>query len=402
MGNCFQRLLRRTPSREVILPKPIFNERSEEAREEAPGLSHTPRSAGLALDSPNIHSNLFTVQTWAGDGTIESRDGQGKSCSINWPYEIKFDSSGNGIFTAYGSASVRKITPAGTVTTISDRLSDSGESFHCVRGLSIDKLGNIYIADTGNNSIRKINSETGFSENIKTDIELSNPYGITVGNDGTIYISDSYADRIMAINPEGHCEVIAGNVNGFSDGVGKEAKFSLPQGIQLDGEGNLIVADSKNNAIRKIDKQFNVTTVATGFLSPYGVAIDKKGNIFVADYGNNAIKVIDKKGKVRPVVGDYNSSYKETPNNLSMPTGMDIDPFGNLVICDCYHHILRKVNCVFVQMSDIWPRSHKNLPKPVSEATEEFFMVMTKSPPVVVPRELLFLMVQTIIEIWPF
>jgi len=379
-----------------------MNKPEEGPREEAPGIAHSPKSNSLSLDTTNIQSNLFTVQTWAGDGTIETRDGKGKSCSMNWPYEIKFDSSGNGVFTAYGSASVRKITPDGTVSTVSDRLTDSGDNFHCVRGLCLDKFGNIFIADTGNNSVRKINTETGFSETIKTEIGLSNPYGIAVGEDGVIYISDSYADRIMAINPDGKCEVIAGMVNGFSDGVGKEARFSLPQGIQLDGEGNLIVADSKNNAIRKIDKQFNVTTVATGFSSPYGLAIDKKGNIFVADYGNNAIKMIDTKGKVRTVIGEKNSNYKEFPNNLSMPTGISIDPFGNLVICDCYHHILRKVNCVFVQMAEIWPKGHKNLPLPVSAATEELFLVMTKAPPVVVPRELLFLMVKTLIEIWPF
>jgi streptogramin lyase len=399
MGNCFQRLLSRTPPTEVI-PKPIFNDEPEEEPSQAPGLSPASK-ATFSLNTPNTQSNCFTVETLAGDGNIETRDGLGKDCSINWPYEIKFDSSGNGFFTAYGSASVRKITPNGTVTTISDRITESGDTFHCVRGLALDKHGNVYITDTGNNAIRKISPE-GICETIKTDTELSNPYGITVSEDGIIFISDSYADRIIAINSDGHCDVIAGTLNGFSDGVGKNAKFSLPQGIQLDREGNLIVADSNNNAIRKIDKQFNVTTVATGFRTPYGVAIDKKGNIFVADYGNNAIKVVDKKGIVRPVAGDNYSNYKEIPNGLNMPTGIDIDPYGNIVICDCYNHILRKVNCVFVQMAEIWPQSHKNLPRPISEATEEFFLIMTKIPPVVVPRELLFLMVQTLIEIWPY
>jgi len=389
MGNCFQRLLSRTPTE--VIPKTIFN---EEHREES-----RPTNKA-SFDTPNHYKNLFTVETWAGDGTTETRDGLGKECSIYWPYEIKFDSSGNGIFTAYGSASVRKITANGTVSTISDRLTESGDTFTCVRGLTLDKMGNIYIADTGNNSIRKISPE-GLSETIKTDIPLSGPYGITVSEDGIIFISDSYTDRIMVIRPDGRCEAIAGSGSGFSDGAGKDAKFNSPQGIQLDRDGNLIVADSKNNAIRKIDKQYNVTTVATGFNSPYGVAIDKKGNIFVADYGNNAIQMIDRKGKVRPVAGE-NSKYKESPKKLSMPTGIDIDPFGNIVICDCYNHIIRKVNCVFVQMAEIWPRSHKNLPRPVSAATEELFLIMKKTPPVVIPRELLFLIVQTLIEIWPF
>jgi sugar lactone lactonase YvrE len=358
----------------------------------------SPRS----LKYSNLNK-LFTVETWAGDGSTDTRDGIGKDCSINWPYEIKFDSSGNGIFTAYGSASVRKITPNGTVTTISDRLTQNGDAFHCVRGLALDKQGNIYIADTGNNAIRKISTKDGACDTIKTDIMLSNPYGITVADDGTIYTSDSYADRILAISPDGHCEVIAGGTtNGFLDGAGKEAKFNLPQGIQLDGEGNLIVADSKNNAIRKIDKHFNVTTVATGFRLPYGVAIDKRGNIYVADYGNSTIKVIDKQGRVKPIAGENYSNYKGDPKGLNMPTGIDIDLLGNIVICDCYNHVIRKVNCVFVQMADIWPRSHSNLPLPVAQATEELCCILSKAPPVPLPKELILIMVKNLIEIWPF
>jgi DNA-binding beta-propeller fold protein YncE len=124
---------------------------------------------------------LFSVETWAGDGTIISRDGKGKQCGINWPYEIKFDAEGNGIFTAYGSASVRKITPDGNVTTILDK-TNNGESFHCVRGLALDKSGNIYIADTGNNTVRKI-YPNGTCETIASDATFSAPYGVAVADD---------------------------------------------------------------------------------------------------------------------------------------------------------------------------------------------------------------------------
>jgi len=394
MGNCFQRLINRAQSNSSNNGVKQLSISEEESSHQ----DVSPRS----LKYSSNHKKIFTVETWAGDGSTDTRDGIRKDCSINWPYEIKFDSSGNGFFTAYGSASVRKITPDGKVTTISDRLTQNGDAFHCVRGLALDKQGNIYIADTGNNAIRKISTKDGFCDTIKTDITLSNPYGITVADDGTIYTSDSYADRIIAISPDGHCEVIAGTTNGYLDGAGKEAKFCLPQGIQLDHEGNLIVADSKNNAIRKIDKQYNVTTVATGFRLPYGVAIDKKGNIFVADYGNSAIKVIDKQGSVKPIAGEDYSNYKGDPKGLNMPTGIDIDTFGNIVICDCYNHVIRKVNCVFVQMADIWPRSHSNLPLPVAKATEEFSCILSKAPPVPIPKELILIMVKNLIEIWPY
>jgi len=332
----------------------------------------------------NDHKKFYTVETWAGDGTINSRDGKGTDCGINWPYEIKFNSDGNGIFSAYGSASVCSITPDGTVTKICDSTPD-GLKFHCVRGLALDKKGYIYITDTGNNSIRKITYD-GKCETIVPQAEIYSPYGITVSDDGTIYISDTYADCITSISPNGSTSVIAGSVSGFSDGVGVDAQFSQPQGLQFDNEGNLIVADCRNNAIRKIDKLFNVTTVAKGFNSPYGVAIDKIGNIFVADYGNNGIKVIDRQGRVHSIADAEHSIFKEEPRYLNMPTGIGIDNYGYLVICDCYNHVIRKVNCVLVDMSLNWPNSNLKLPSEISDCTLELLCILNKKSPYINPK----------------
>jgi sugar lactone lactonase YvrE len=323
---------------------------------------------------------LFSVETWAGDGTIISRDGKGKKCGINWPYEIKFDADGNGIFTAYGSASVRKITPDGEVTTIVDK-TNTGESFHCVRGLALDKFGNIYIADTGNNTIRKIYPDTKTCETLVSDATFSAPYGVAVADDGTVYVSDNYSDCIKMIR-NGKCEIVAGAVGGFADGIGRDAMFCSPQGIDLDLEGNLIVADSKNNAIRKVDlKTMVVTTVAEGFQSPYGVTIDKKGNIFVADYGNNSIKRIDTKGVVRDIVSSHISNFVSEPRSLCLPTGVGIDHSGNLVICDCYHHVIRKVNCILDVIAENWPYSMtQSLPTVIENSIIELFSVLYYQP----------------------
>jgi sugar lactone lactonase YvrE len=342
--------------------------------------------------------HLFSVTTWAGDGTINTRDGSGTSCGINWPYEIKFDSSGNGYFTAYGSASIRKITPEGYVSTIIQR-TEVGESFHCVRGLALDKYGNIYFADTGNNVIRKVFPD-GQCETISST-QFSSPYGIAVADDGTIYVSDTYADRIKAIDVTGKCRVIAGSTEGYLDGKGKNAKFSSPQGIEIDREGNLIVADCRNNVIRKIDKHLNVTTIATGFNSPYGVAIDKRGNIFVADYGNHEISRIDSKGTVRPIAGANCSAFKQEPKRLNLPTGVGVDNFGNLIICDCYNHILRKVNCVLDVHAENWPYCQSQLPEEIQKATSELLCVLSYKPPQSLPKELIVLLIRLLIENWP-
>jgi len=392
MGNQFQTLVSRPPQIGTMDRRVLKSPTTLHKNTESDTITE--------VDHPiNNYKKLYTVETWAGDGSINSRNGKGKDCGINWPYEIKFSSDGNGIFSAYGSASVCSITPDGTVTKLCDSTPD-GLKFHCVRGLALDKKGSIYITDTGNNAIRRITKD-GTCETILPQAEIYSPYGITVSDDGTIYISDTYADCITSISPNGSTHIIAGSVSGFKDGVGTEAHFCQPQGLELDNEGNLIVADCRNNAIRKIDKLFNVTTIAQGFNSPYGVAIDKMGNIFVSDYGNNGIKVIDRQGKVHAIADAEHSVFKEEPRYLNMPTGIGIDNYGNLVICDCYNHVIRKVNCVLVNMSQQWPNSNLRLPNEISDCTLELLCILNKKPPTSIPKELILLLIREVIVNWP-
>jgi len=184
----------------------------------------------------------------------------------------------------------------------------------------------------------------------------------------------------------------------------EKTKFCSPQGIELDNDGNIIVADSRNNAIRKVDvKTMAVTTVAEGFQSPYGVAIDKRGNIFVADYGNNSIKRINTKGLVQDIVSATVSNFVNEPRSLCLPTGIGIDHTGNLVICDCYHHVIRKVNCILDVIAENWPYSmtHQSLPSVIESSIVELFSVLYFYPPVKMPKEIMILVIRSVIENWP-
>jgi len=353
------------------------------------------KSEGQQSDiiTPSIGHN-FRIETWAGNGSYENKDGVGEDCAIYWPYEIKFDSTGTGYFTAFGSGSLRKISPTGMVTTITNR-TNSGEQFNSVRGLALDKAGNIYLADTGNNRIRKI-SPTGTAESVVTDKQLPSPYGIVVSDDGIIYVSSG--NCIYSI-VNGIVEVVAGGNGGYVDGIGSEAQFLLPQGIEIDSEGNLIVADCKNNVIRKIDRKTKaVTTIATGFKYPYGIALDKKGNIFVADYGFNDIKRITPKGQVQSLA--INAVYDKGPNTLSLPTGVAVDPAGNLVVCDCYHHVIRKVKCKLEIQALNWPKCEA-LPEDLDLALLELMSVLKYTPPTNVPKDLIVKLSRTLIHNWP-
>jgi sugar lactone lactonase YvrE len=335
----------------------------------------------------------FRIETWAGDGSYENKDGVGTKCSIYWPYEIKFDSAGVGYFTAFGSASVRRITPDGTVSTITDRTT-SGQRFTSVRVLTLDRQGNIYIADTGNHRIRKI-YPNGTCETV-LDTMIENPYGIVVADDGTLYVSSGAKIYEIA---DGKMEVFAGTDYGNVDGIGTEAKFALPQGMELDTEGNIIVADCRNNSIRKIDRQRKVTTIATGFKNPYGVVLDKRGNIYVADYGFHDIKRITKDDQVQSIA--LHSEFSSDPKFLSYPTGVSLDPNGFLVVCDCYNHIIRKVKWIPAAQASQWPHCDF-LPCELKISLLEIMCILIYKPPLGVPKDLVLRLTKTVIRHWPF
>jgi len=343
---------------------------------------------------PSI-GHLFYIETWVGNGTYENKDGIGTNCGIYWPYEIKFDSTGIGYFTAFGGTSVCSITPDGRVKTITNRTSNN-EYFGSVRGLALDKHGNIFVADTGNNRIRKI-TPNGLCETLLTNEPLNSPYGILVSDNDTIFVTSG--NCVYSIY-NGIVEVYAGHKSGgYNDGVGGEAKFLLPQGMEFDKEGNIILADCKNNVIRKIDRDRTVTTIARGFKFPYGVVVDKKGNIYVADYGNHDIKRIHTDGKVYSIAD--RAEYMQKPENLSYPTGVAIDQLGNLVICDCYHHIIRKVKCKLEYQATIWPYCD-SLPKELQIAIKEFHCILCCNPPTkIVPKDLVMRLTRTVILWWP-
>jgi hypothetical protein len=342
--------------------------------------------------------HLFRIETWAGNGTHVHKDGAGTNSGLYWPYEIKFDSSGNGYFTTFGCASVGKINPEGVITTITNRTTNH-EYFSSIRGLALDRHGNIFVADTGNNRIRKI-SPNGFCETLFTDKVLPTPYAILVAEDGTLYVTSG--NCVYSIY-NGIVEVFAGAsggnlTGGYIDAVGTDARFLLPQGMEFDKEGNIIVADCKNNVIRKIDKQRRVTTLAKGFKYPYGVVLDKRGNIFVSDYGNNDIKRINPNGQVYSMA--LKADYIQKPENLSFPTGLGIDLSGNLVICDCYHHIIRKIKFTLEYQASQWPYC-ESLPQELQRAIKEFHYILCCYPPQFIPKDLVMKLTRTVILSWP-
>ena len=202
-------------------------------------------------------------------------------------------------------------------------------------GVTVDGAGNLYIADTNNHRIRKVDTSgvittvagtgvSGYSgdDGLATAAQLNNPYGVTVDGAGNLYIADRSNHRIRKVDTSGVITTVAGTgAYGYSgdDGTAITAQLNFPYGVTIDSIGNLYIADSFNHRIRKVDTSGVITTVAgTGaqgnsgdggaataaqLNSPSNVTVDSAGNLYIADTNNHRIRKVDTSGVITTVSG---------------------------------------------------------------------------------------------------
>ena len=265
------------------------------------------------------------VSTFAGSGTPAFADGPATTAAFNYPTSVALDAGGNVYVADYNNNRIRRITPAGNVTTIAGNGSYGfadgpalSASFAAPLGLATDPSGNLYIADADNNRIRKItgntvstlagNGNSGSMDGAIANATFSTPTGIALDATGNMYIADMNNHKIRKITPTGNVSTLAGSGSyGSTDGQGTFASFSTPTSVAADAGGNIYVADGDNNKIRKITPTGIVTTfVGTGasgntdgpapgatFNAIYGVAVDATGNVYVT--ADNRVRKIARK-----------------------------------------------------------------------------------------------------------
>jgi sugar lactone lactonase YvrE len=336
-----------------------------------------PARTAAAMNEPFTYSLGFT-------------DGIGASARFNFPYGVAVDSAGNAYVADTMNHAIRKITPAGVVTTLAGNgtrgFADGvgrDASFAEPKGVAVDSAGNVYVADTLNSAIRKITpagvvttlagNGDGWVDGAGSDAKFSLPTGIAVDSAGTLYVADSLNHAIRKITPAGVVTTLAGgatykvfgNGHGAIDGTGSDAGFFGPRGVAVDGSGNVYVADSDNHAIRKITPAGVVTTLAgdvtkgygikgyvdqTGVLAsfyfPNGVAVDAAGNVYVADSLNNVIRAISPLGVVTTLAGndsDYSSNGIGTLAGFNHPYGIASSATGKLYVADKDNHGIRTI-----------------------------------------------------------
>jgi streptogramin lyase len=211
------------------------------------------------------------VSTLAGSGTAGFTNGAGAGASFYGPYGVAVDTAGDVYVADLNNNAIRKITPAGVVTTLAGTGAagytngpGTSATFRGPYGVAVDSAGNVYVADTGNNVIREITpagvvstfagtGSTGFANGPGSSATFEQPIGVAVDSVGNVYVADGGNNAIREITPAGVVSTLAGTgAAGFANGPGSAATFSDPTYLAVDGAGNVYVSDSNNYIIRKI------------------------------------------------------------------------------------------------------------------------------------------------------
>jgi sugar lactone lactonase YvrE len=329
-------------------------------------LGGLPPAAGPALFA-SVYAPPYYFTTFA--GAPRSADGAGSAAHFDFPYGIAVDANGTIYVADTGNNTVRKITPAGVVTTLAGAARVPGSAdgtgsvarFSELLGLAVDRAGNVFAVDAGNALIRVI-TPAGLATHFAGGASL---YGVAVDNAGNIYFTDWQANIVEKRTPAGVVTTLAGlaGSQGAADGMGSAARFNYPAGVAVDGAGNVYIADYTNDTIRKITPAGAVTTLAglagvsdatdgpgtaARFFYPSGVAVDGAGNVFVSDRGNYTIRKIDPSGMVTTLAGLAGSRGSTdgmgSAARFDNPEGVAVDGAGNIYVLDTDNCTVRKLS----------------------------------------------------------
>ncbi len=306
----------------LFAQKPNISYQTPQTLTAGKSITISPVNTGGAIPP----SNYGQVTVFAGSGAFASKDGTGTAASFAHPVGIAVDGTGNLFVSEQGLNDtgrhqyIRKITPAGVVTTFagsgftgSANGPAASASFDRPQGVAVDANGNVYVADYFNNLVRKITPQGDVSTLAGGGVQSANqdsydgqgssatfvsPNGLTIDNAGNLYVTESSDNVVRTVSPTGVVTTIAGNHSmGFTEGAGAQAEFNNLYGIVRDSFGNLYVADSYNYRLRQINTSNIVSTFAgygapgdndgtgttAGFQYLSGLAIDGSGNIYVSD-----------------------------------------------------------------------------------------------------------------------
>jgi sugar lactone lactonase YvrE len=313
--------------------------------------------------------------------------------SNNTLITLPLQGTGTGPLVAFGPGIIATLAGNGTGGYNGDSIAATSAELDTPNKVALDSSGNLYVADAYNNRIRKVTpagtittvAGTGYvsgaqgqggynGDNIPaTSAELSSPMSVAVDGAGNLYIADYYNERIRKVDTSGNITTVAGN--GYAPGNGQGgyngdnipatvAELNGPSDIAVDGAGNLYIADRNNHRIRKVDTSGNITTVAgngtPGYNGdniaatgaeldyPWGVAVDGLGNLYIADWSNSRVREVTPNGTITTVAGTGTRGYNgdnipATSAEVGYVPAIAVDGAGSLYIADASNYRIRKV-----------------------------------------------------------
>ena len=329
-------------------------------------------NTGGAVDA-TVYGQVSTLagSTTDAPGYVNAAD---TSALFNYPQSMIKDAFGNLYIADSNNNAVRMMSPSGMITTFAGSATGLGGNadgmgtsalFSFPDGIAIDAAGNLFVADYGNNAIRKI-APDGMVSTFYSGTDTFGPGGICFDSSGNLIVTAQNSSQILKITPAGVATTIAGNTAGYANGSGTSALFNMEDDVRADTLGNLYVADFLNNAIRKISPTGVVTTFAGSdvsgnaagyadgvgtaaiFNEPSGLAIGPGRVIYVADIYNNDIRKIAPDGTVTLVAGNSsqvqgNADGKGTAASFNLPGSIYIDDNGIGYISEIGGSRVRKI-----------------------------------------------------------
>lgn len=313
----------------------------------------------------------YTFTTLAGKASIGSADGSGEAARFWFPDDVAVDQAGNLFVADSDNHTIRKITPNGMVTTLAglagvigslDGVGSAARFYH-PEGITVDLFGNVYVADTDNQTIRKITpgglvttlagiaGSNGNMDGIGTAASFNYPSGVAMDGSGNLYVTETFNYDVRKITPAGAVTTFAGMAGsgGNADGVGSAARFSNPHGVATDAWGNIFVADSYNDRICKITPAGMVTTLRTAdgtaayFYRPQKLGLDAAGNVYVSESSSHRVLQLTTAGNLTTFVNLPPDLPLEDPASVPYADGVAVDALGNVFVADTGNSAIRKI-----------------------------------------------------------
>lgn len=310
-----------------------------------------------------------SVRTVAGSGAPGLLDGTWSASRFSDPFDVAVDTAGNVFVTDAGdNNSLRRVSSDGRVTTFAggregfDDGDASTASFRTPSGIAFMPDGRLVVADTGNNAIRVVTRDghvatlagdgvAGSQDGVGRTARFNGPIGVAAGPDGSVYVADTYNDRVRRVAPDGTVTTIAGGGGtGYRDGTAAEAIFDTPSGIAVTDSGDIVVADTGNNLVRRISDG-SVFTIATEFettdvpawVHPVGVAASG-AFLYVTDA--NRVSIVEPGGRVRTLAGAAAGSTNGAGSvaRFDGPMGIDVDAHGTAWVADSDNYMVRRLS----------------------------------------------------------